>query len=227
MESILPTSDYKEVEGRLYLNPEVALNESNQFIDNLRSTQNQQNQEIAQQTYNLGTSLPSSQGGLGTNTANNMSYFTSRYQVPQTNSVVADLRSAAQAAALNQVLANEQEIYKKRYNDSYRSYQKRYGSGSSGGSSGGSGGSDGGGNESTWNGDVTDQATDLTAVEGLILDSNTTGDFGIGVRWVVNPATIGQDRLEYYRIDESKGINDPEYQTLYRQQDDGTLVRVR
>ena len=223
MESILPTSDYKEVEGRLYLNPEVALNEANQFIDNLRSTQNQQNQEIAQQTYNLGTSLPSSQGGLGTNTANNMSYFTSRYQVPQTNSVVSDLRATAQAAALNQILANEQEMYKKRYNDAYRSYQKRSGNGSGGGSGGGSNG----GNESTWDGDVTDQATDLTAEETFSLSSDTPGDTGPGIKWVPNMATVGTGRMEYYRIDENKDKSDPEYQTLYRQQDDGTLVRVR
>ena len=120
MESILPTTDYTEVEGRQYLNPQVALDEGNQFIDKLRAIQGQQNQEIAQQTQNLGTSVPSDLGGLtGAN-----SYFTSRYQVPQTNSVVANLRAANQATALNQVLQNEQEIWKKKYQDAYRKYQK-------------------------------------------------------------------------------------------------------
>lgn len=125
MESILPSNEYREVEGRGYLEPSVALDESNKFVDRLRSVQTANNNEIANQTYNLGSAVPSSQGGLGTNTANNMAYFTSRYQVPQTASVVANLRSAAQAAALNQALQNEQEMWKKRYNDAYRAYEKR------------------------------------------------------------------------------------------------------
>ena len=54
-----------------------------------------------------------------------MGYFTSRLQTPQTNSTVANLRATAQAAALNQALQNEQEIWKKRYQDAYRAYQKR------------------------------------------------------------------------------------------------------
>lgn len=125
MESILPTNEYTEVDNRQYLNPQVALDESNRFIDQLRSTQAQQNQQIAEQTYNLGTSVPSVQGGLGTNTPAGLSYFTSRLQAPQTASAVANLRATAQAAALNQALQNEQEIWKKRYNDAYRNYQKR------------------------------------------------------------------------------------------------------
>lgn len=125
MESIIPTSEYTEVDGRLYSNPQVGLDARNQFIDKLRNTQAQQNQQIAKQTYDLGSALPSVQGGLGTNTPANMGYFTSRYQTPQTNSAVADLRAAAQATALNQVLENEQAIWKKRYQDAYRAYQKR------------------------------------------------------------------------------------------------------
>ena len=109
------------MEGRVYLNPQVALDESNTFIDNLRATQGAQNQEIAQQTQRLGTDIPSNLGGL----TGADSYFTSRYQTPQTISNIANLRATAQAAALNQVLANEQEKWKKRYNDAYRAYQKR------------------------------------------------------------------------------------------------------
>lgn len=120
MDNILPTETFTEVEGRGYLNPQVALDESNAFIDNLRATQAQQNQQIAQQTRNLGTDVPSNLGGL----TGAGSYFTSRYQVPQTASAVANLRATAQAAALNQALQNEQEIWKKKYNDAYRKYQK-------------------------------------------------------------------------------------------------------
>lgn len=120
MDNILPTNEYTEVEGRVYSNPQVVLDEANSFIDNLRSTQAQNNQEITQQTQNLGTDISTNLGGL----TGADSYFTSRYQTPQTVSAVANLRATAQAAALNEVLANEEAKWKKRYNDAYRKYQK-------------------------------------------------------------------------------------------------------
>lgn len=175
MESYLPENEYKEVEGRAYLNPQVAVDESNTFIDNLRASQNRQNQEISTDTQRLGTNVPSNLGGLiGAD-----SYFTSRYQTPQTNSAVANLRAAAQANALNQILQDEQAMWKKKYQDTYRDYQKRqyrkaYGGGSrggsyggsSGGSSGGSGGGDGG-NISTWNGEVETQESPTREFYGV------------------------------------------------------------
>ena len=118
--AILNDNEFVEVEGRGYLNPQVALDESNTFIDNLRSTQQANNQQIQTDTYNLGTEIPSNLGGL----TGAESYFTSRYQTPQTVSATANLRAAAQASALNQVLQNEQDMWKKRYNDAYRAYQK-------------------------------------------------------------------------------------------------------
>lgn len=73
------------------------------------------------QTYNLGTAVSSNIGGLtGAN-----SYFSSRYQTPQMNSLASDLRATAQAKALNDVLANEQAKMKKRYNDAYNASQIR------------------------------------------------------------------------------------------------------
>lgn len=129
MEQFLPENEYKEVEGRAYLNPQLSIDEGNAFIDNLRAAQAQQNQQIATDTRMLGTDIQSDLGGLvGAN-----SYFTSRYQTPQTNSAVANLRAVAQANALNQALANEQEMWKKRYNDAYKNYQKRANSGGGGG----------------------------------------------------------------------------------------------
>lgn len=127
--AILDENEFTEVDGRSYINPQVALDESNAFIDNLRSTQQSDNQKIQMDTYNLGTDISSNLGGLTSPVTNDnggagLSYFTSRYQTPQTESAVANLRSAAQAQALNQVLANEQEMWKKRYNDAYRKYQK-------------------------------------------------------------------------------------------------------
>lgn len=118
--SILDETEFTEVEGRGYLNPQVALDESNTFIDNLRSTQGANNQQIQTDTYNLGTAVPTNLGGLGGST----DYWAARYSTPQTTSAVNDLRAAAQASALNQVLANEEAIWKKRYKDAYRAYEK-------------------------------------------------------------------------------------------------------
>lgn len=118
---MLPENEVTEVEGRYYLNPQIGLDESTSFIDNLRATQAQQNQQIADQTRMLGTDVFSQLGGL----TGGESYFTSRYQTPQTNAAVANLRATAQAAALNQALENEQAKWKKRYQDAYNAYQKR------------------------------------------------------------------------------------------------------
>lgn len=120
MESFLPTNEYKEFEGRVYQNPQLAIDEGNKFIDNLRENQLKQNQQITQQTQNLGTNVPTNLGGL----TGAGSYFTSRYQVPQTNSAVADLRATAQKVGMQQALENESAMWKKRYNDAYRAYQK-------------------------------------------------------------------------------------------------------
>lgn len=119
--AILPENEYTTFENRDYINPEVSLNEQMSFIDNLRDTQKQNNAQIRQQTYNLGTSVPSNLGGL----VGGEGYWTSRYQTPQTNSLASELRSAAQAQALNDVLSNEQAKWKKRYNDAYNANQRR------------------------------------------------------------------------------------------------------
>lgn len=106
---------------RRYVNPQVSLNEQNAFIDNLRSTQGQDTAQIRQDTYNLGTAVPSNLGGL----TGGSNYFKSRYQTPQTNSMVSDLRAAAQAQALSTLLSNEIGKAQKRYNDAYRAAKKR------------------------------------------------------------------------------------------------------
>lgn len=121
MANLLPESESTEVEGRVYINPQTGVDEANTFIENLRQTQQANTQQIAQDTRNLGTDVPSSLGGLGGATG----YWTSRYQTPQTASAIADLRTAAQAQALNEALANEQAVWKNRYQQAYRNYQKR------------------------------------------------------------------------------------------------------
>lgn len=111
------------VDDRRYIKPQVALDESNAFIENLRNTQGQRTAEIAQDTYNLGTAVPSNLGGLG----GSGSYFTSRYQTPQTNEVVANLRATAQAQALNDAMNNALAQAKQRYNNAYKAAQRRSG----------------------------------------------------------------------------------------------------
>lgn len=131
-----PTNETYELEGRTYARPEVPVTETDEFIANLRAVQDANNTDIKTQTENLGTDIASVQGGL----IGPESYFTSRYQTPQTNQVVAELRSAAQASALNTALSNLQSQYQKRYQDAYRNYQKRASSGSGSGSGSGGGG---------------------------------------------------------------------------------------
>lgn len=121
MDKIIPENEMTEVEGRVYINPQTGIDTTNAFIENLRQTQQANTAQIADQTQALGTEVPSNLGGLTGGTG----YWTSRYQVPQTNAAVANLRAAAQAKALNDVLANEQAVWKKRYQDTYRDYQKR------------------------------------------------------------------------------------------------------
>lgn len=153
MAQILPETEVTEVEGRTYVNPQAALGESDTFIDNLRQTQQANTQQIAQDTYNLGTTVPSNLGGL----IGGEGYWASRYQTPQTNATVANLRAAAQAKALNDVLANEQAIWKNRYQNAYRDYQRKaYNRSRSGGGGGSNGGNNNNNNDntSTWDGEA-------------------------------------------------------------------------
>lgn len=114
-------NEFYEYEDRAYINPTLSSGEQEAFIDNLRNVQAANNAQIAQQTYNLGTEVPSNLGGLGGGEA----YFTSRYQTPQVDEMVATLKTAAQAQALNDVMSNYQSQLKQRYNSAYRRAQKR------------------------------------------------------------------------------------------------------
>lgn len=134
---MIPENERIEFEGQTYVNPEASLQEQNAFIDNLRNVQNQNNAEIATDTYNLGSAIPSNLGGLG----GGESYFTSRYQVPQGIALANSLRATAQAQALNDILSNEQAMMKQRYNNAQREARRRaaarartvYGGGGGGG----------------------------------------------------------------------------------------------
>ena len=219
MENYLPENEATEFEGRYYINPNLAVDETSTFIDNLRGTQNVNNQQIAKQTANLGTNVPSSLGGLG----GESNYWKSRYQAPNTATTVSNLRSVAQAKALNDILSNEQAIWKKRYQDAYKKYQKSAYDKSSSGGSGGSSGSGSGGNTSNWDGEIEDIITDgsgggTTAGSELILDAE---DLKQGGKYITDIGTG-----DILRIDDTKNPYEPGYMTRYQRQEDGTYKKI-
>lgn len=118
---MIPENETYSFEDKIYQLPEVSRDEQLRAADAVRANQQATNQEIRTQTEQLGTDVPSIQGGL----IGPESYFTARYQTPQTNAVVSQLRSAAQASALNQALSNLQAQWQERYQRAYRNYQKR------------------------------------------------------------------------------------------------------
>lgn len=117
---------------RRYINPQVSLAEQNAFINNLRNNQQDWTDENISVTENLGTKIPSQLGGL----TGGSGYFASRYQTPQTNSMVSDLRAAAQSQALSQLMNNEIAKAQKRYSDAYRAAKKRESDANSNGGNG-------------------------------------------------------------------------------------------
>lgn len=145
------SDEYYNFEDNNYINPTMSRDEQLSFVDNLRNIQDKRNTEIETQTHGLGTQIPSKKGGLnafstqlnttgtggplldenGVAKTNPDSFFNKRYQTTQLNNQVSSLKSAAQASALNNILANEQAKWKKRYNDAYKAYQKRKASSSS------------------------------------------------------------------------------------------------
>ena len=174
MDNYLPENETIQFEDRTYVNPEASLQEQNAFIDNLRNVQNQNNAEIATDTYNLGTAIPSNLGGLG----GGESYFTSRYQVPQGVALANNLRATAQAQALNDILSNEQAMMKQRYTNAQKAARQRAAARAAASYGGGNGG--GGGNTSGWNGEIEDEEISGSSqtIEGAVPGVN--GGYVVG-----------------------------------------------
>jgi len=152
---MIPENERIEFEGQTYVNPETSLQEQNSFIENLRSSQAARNAEIGQETAQLGSyPVPQSNlGGLG----GGGSYFEARNSTPQGVALANNLRAAAQAQALNDILSNEQAMMKQRYSNAQRAARQRARARYSGGGGSGSGGGTTGGdtgNVSGWSGEV-------------------------------------------------------------------------
>lgn len=126
----MDSSEFNYFEDQAYINPKLSSGEQMAFIDKFRDIQNQNNQQIATDTYNLGKALPSNLGGLG----GGESYFNARYQNDQVDDMVANLKTAAQAQELNDVMSNYQNQLKKRYSNAQRAYNRRRSSSGSGNS---------------------------------------------------------------------------------------------
>ena len=110
-----------EFEERQYVNPTISRDEQLGFIDNLRAVQNQNNQQIKEDTYNLGTQTTSNLGGL----TGAEGKWQAEYQTPQINYTVDNLKSVAQQSALNTALNNLQNAWQNRYDQAKRAYEAR------------------------------------------------------------------------------------------------------
>lgn len=110
-----------EFEGTQYINPTTSRDEQLGFIDNLRAVQNQNNEQIKQDTYNLGTQTTSNLGGL----TGAEGKWKAEYQTPQINYTIDNLKSVAQQSALNTALSNLQNAWQNRYNQAQRAYVAR------------------------------------------------------------------------------------------------------
>ena len=121
-------NEYLKVNDRYYVNPQLSVDESEQFLEKLKTAQAEGNARIAQQTHNLGTDVPSSMGGL----TGSGGVWQQRYQTPQVNSMVADLKATAQAQALNETLSNLMAQKQQEYKNAYRAAYKKKESGQNG-----------------------------------------------------------------------------------------------
>lgn len=110
-----------DFEDRKYINPTISRDEQLSFIDNLRNAQQADIDKIVRDTHNLGTDVPSIEGGL--NGATNL--WTGQYVTPKTDTIISSLKASAQAQALNDILGNAVAQMKKRYNDAYRAANAR------------------------------------------------------------------------------------------------------
>ena len=110
-----------EFENRQYINPDISRDEQTDFINTLRDIQAQNNAQIATETHNLGTDIAHPRGGL----SGSEEYWKGRYQTPQTEAAIANMKAVAQQSALNTALSNYNNMLQNRYQQAYRDYNKR------------------------------------------------------------------------------------------------------
>lgn len=109
-----------EFEDRSYVDPNVGLAENDQFIEKFRNLQAQNQAQINRDTYNLGTPVPSNLGGL----TGAEGLWNVRYQRPQVNAAVENLKQTMQQQALNTAMENQLTAAKNRANQAQRTYNR-------------------------------------------------------------------------------------------------------
>lgn len=202
-----------EFESRRYIEPTLSSGEQGKFIDNFRDIQNQKNQQIATDTYNLGTAVPSNLGGLG----GGESYFNQRYQTDQVDDMVSNLKTAMQAQALKDVSTNWQNQLKQRYTKAQQAYTRRQAKRAN------SAGNDlanllsklFGGGGSSGDGDVDEE--DITGATGITKGRLRTSPYDSDLKPGRSYSTVagGAGNRYYFTYDDATGLvaktNDPTY----------------
>lgn len=107
-------------EDKFYVNPEVSMAEQDQFIDKFRDLQAQNQAQINQDTYNLGTLVSSNLGGL----TGAEGRWNTQYQRPQVNAAIENLRQVNIQQALNTAMQNQQNAIANRLNQAKRNYYR-------------------------------------------------------------------------------------------------------
>lgn len=179
-----------DIEGRTYVNPQTGLDERMEFINTLRDVQAQNTAEINQNTYNLGSQVPSNVGGL----TGSEGLWQAQYQTPQTDAQIANLRAVAQQNALNQATQNLQSVYQNQYKQALRNFYKRNKNSS--------------GSGTTPLGNTTTNAADPT-IETIATDTTVTQVGQAPSGWAYIPNPMGGDR--WYRINEDGSIDYSNY----------------
>ena len=195
-----PEEYYIGEDERAYVSPTVSRDEQFEFIDTLRDQIGKNNTLISTQTEQLGTDIQPSLGGL----TGSEGYFQQRYQTTPVETQVNTLKATAQAKALNDLMTNYAEQAKNRYQQAYRSAQKRTNAGGTGGGDT----EDGGFNKS-----ALEDEEDLTALGSATADSS---DFVNGGTTLV-PDSEGK----YGFIKDSSGNITNTNNPNYAQADDG------
>ncbi len=102
-------------QGLTQVDPNAAVSESEQFINNFNAIQAANNASIGDVTHRQGTDIPAQTGGLhGTD------YWVKKYQTDQVNAQLSNLKAATQLQALNDVMNNVKDVQAEKLNQEQR-----------------------------------------------------------------------------------------------------------
>lgn len=174
-------------EDRTYVDPEVSLAEQERFMEKFRGIREQNQAQINRDTYNLGTQVPSNQGGL----IGAEGLWNAQYQRPQVNAAIENLRQVGLQQAINTAMQNQQNAMSNRINQAkrayYRAQQEAYKRNSSGGGTGGNGGG----------GDAKKGGINATPLpEGTVAPGGTLQSSAPGTSVVRDPASSIWENVE-------------------------------